>query len=251
MSQHKGIENAGLTPVTTQRASEAIYEQIKEKILNGELKPGDKLPSERAMMDILQRSRPCVREALRMLERGGFIRIVPGSRGAQILEPNTNGIEQSLSNLMRSKKITTKEMADYRHINDVVMSEWAAKRRTQEDIDAMSALLEKAEQAMDDYLRFVEMDPEFHYLVARAAKNEVACIMTQVLSASMQESLIVRMEQLSEDERKAMCEKILNMHRTIADAIAAGNAKKAREATSVHLDDMRRDFSVPEGDHNS
>lgn len=243
-------EHFGLTPVTTQRASEAIYEQIKEKILNGELKPGDKLPSERAMMDILHRSRPSVREALRMLERGGFIRIVPGSRGALILEPNTNGIEQSLSNLMRSKKITTKEMADYRRINDVVMSEWAAKRRTQEDIDAMSALLEQAEQAMGDYRRFVQMDPQFHYLVAQAAKNEVACIMTQVLSASMMESLYVRMEQLSEQERSAMCEKILHMHRAIADAIAQGNAKKAREMTSAHLDDMRRDFSVPDGDNH-
>ena len=244
MSQQKGNENAGLTPVTTQRASEAIYEQIKEKILSGELKPGDKLPSERAMMDILQRSRPCVREALRMLERGGFIRIVPGSRGAQILEPNTNGIEQSLSNLMRSKKITTKEMADYRRINDVVMSEWAAKRRTQEDIDALFALLEQAEHAMDDYLRFVEIDPEFHYLVARAAKNEVACIMTQVLSASMQESLNVRMERLSEKERKNRCEKILSIHKAIAQAIAEGDPAKAKEMTSKHLDDMRQEFEV-------
>lgn len=232
------------TPVETQRACEVIYEQIKEKILNGELKPGDKLPSERAMMDMLHRSRPSVREALRMLERGGFIRIVPGSRGAMILEPSTNGIEQSLSNLMRSKKITTKEMADYRRINDVVVSEWAAKRRTEEDVAAINAILDKAEQATGDYRRFVALDPEFHYLIAQAAKNEVACIMTQVLSASMQESLNVRMEQLSEVERKKRCEKILQRHKTIAQAIAEGDSAKAKEMTSKHLDDMRHDFEV-------
>ena len=246
MTDHKRAmeQDTLFTPVETQRACEVIYEQLKEKILNGELKPGDKLPSERAMMDMLHRSRPSVREALRMLERGGFIRIVPGSRGALILEPNTNGIEQSLSNLMRSKKITTKEMADYRRINDVVVSEWAAKRRTEEDIAAIDVLLEKAEQSLGDYRRFVALDPEFHYLIAQAAKNEVACIMTQVLSASMQESLNVRMEQLSEAERKNRCEKILRLHKAIAQAIAAGDSVKAKEMTSKHLDDMRHDFEV-------
>ena len=170
-------------PAETQRACEVIYEQIKEKILSGELKPGDKLPSERAMMELLHRSRPSVREALRMLERGGFIRIVPGSRGALILEPNTDGVEQSLSNLMRSKMISIKEMSDYRRVNDVMVSEWAAKRRTDEDIAAITQLVKKSEQVMGDYRSFIALDPEFHYLIALAAKNEVACIMTQVLSA--------------------------------------------------------------------
>ena len=237
-------QNTLFAPAETQRACEVIYEQIKEKILSGELKPGDKLPSERAMMDMLNRSRPSVREALRMLERGGFVRIVPGSRGATILEPSTNGIEQSLSNLVRSKKITTKEMADYRRINDVVVSEWAAKHRTDEDVSAIYDVLEQSEQVLDDYRRFVSFDPQFHYLVAQAAKNEVACIMTQVLSACMQESLIVRLEKLSERDRRATCEKILQMHRAIADAIAQGDAVRAKKATSVHVDDMRQDFAV-------
>ena len=238
-------QNTLFTPVETQRACEVIYEQIKEKILNGELKPGDKLPSERAMMDMLHRSRPSVREALRMLERGGFIRIVPGSRGAMILEPNTNGIEQSLSNLMRSKKITTKEMAEYRSVNDVVVAEWAAKRRTEEDVAAIETLLEKTEQALDDYRQFVALDPQFHYLVAQAAKNEVACIMTQVLSACMLESLTVRMEQQEACERRSKCEKILRMHRAIAQAIKEGDAPKAKEMATLHLHDMRQDFDVP------
>ena len=61
-------------PIKTVRASEAIYEQIKDRIISGELKPGDRLPSERNMMELFQRSRPTIREALRMLERSGYIR---------------------------------------------------------------------------------------------------------------------------------------------------------------------------------
>lgn len=68
-----------LRPVETQRASAAIYEQVKGLILDGQLKPGDRLPSERALMDLMGRSRPTIREALRMLERDGFIHTVPAA----------------------------------------------------------------------------------------------------------------------------------------------------------------------------
>ena len=58
-------------PVETKRASEAIFDQIKDLIMRGKLRPGDRLPSERSMIEMFQRSRPTIREALRMLERAG------------------------------------------------------------------------------------------------------------------------------------------------------------------------------------
>lgn len=59
-----------LQPVQTRRASEEIYNQIRQLILDGEIHPGERLPSERKMMDMMHRSRPTIREAMRMLERG-------------------------------------------------------------------------------------------------------------------------------------------------------------------------------------
>jgi DNA-binding FadR family transcriptional regulator len=56
------------SPFATQRASEVIYEQIRELIISGQLKPSDRLPSERTLMEMYHRSRPTIREALRMLE---------------------------------------------------------------------------------------------------------------------------------------------------------------------------------------
>ena len=55
------------------RASDDIYEQLRALITSGALKPGDRLPSERAMMAELQRSRPTIREALKRLEQGGYV----------------------------------------------------------------------------------------------------------------------------------------------------------------------------------
>lgn len=73
------------TPAKTQRASEVIYQQIYPKIVSGELKPGDRLPSERELAQQFQRSRPIVREALRMLQQDGLLETSIGSSGGAIV----------------------------------------------------------------------------------------------------------------------------------------------------------------------
>ena len=65
-----------LQPVQTKRASEEIYNQIRQLILDGERSiRAWRLPSERKMMEMMHRSRPTIREAMRMLEREGYIKI--------------------------------------------------------------------------------------------------------------------------------------------------------------------------------
>ena len=66
--------------VLNKKASESIFEEIRERILKGELRPNDRLPSERALIDVYHRSRPTIREALRMLEHAGLIMSIPGDR---------------------------------------------------------------------------------------------------------------------------------------------------------------------------
>ena len=73
------------TPAKTQRASEAIYNQIYPMIVSGELKPGDRLPPERELAEMFQRSRPVVREALRMLQQDGLLVTSVGSTGGAVI----------------------------------------------------------------------------------------------------------------------------------------------------------------------
>ena len=84
-------------PIGDRRASEAIYEQLRELITSGALRPGDRLPSERAMMEQLHRSRPTIREALRMLEQGGYVASTHGASGAVVQELTIDGVEQPLT----------------------------------------------------------------------------------------------------------------------------------------------------------
>ena len=157
-------------PVPTQRASEAIYEQIKALILSGELRPGDRLPSERSLMDTLQRSRPTIREALRMLEHAGLIRTVPGATGAVVRVPDTDEVEESLTVMLRANRVTVAELAEYRMINDTALSRWAAGRRTGKDLERLEAVLEEAEGALraGNYAVFIGLDTAFHQALAEA-----------------------------------------------------------------------------------
>ena len=236
---------AALTPVETKRASEVIFDQILELIASGQLKPGDRLPSERSLMEMLKRSRPTVREALRMLESAGYIRTVPGSNGAVVQKPSTRNVEQSLEHLFRTKHISPTEMLEYREVNDIMMVRWAAERHTQEDIAAMDKLLQTAESLLNNYPEFIKLDPVFHALIAKAAKNEVAQIISFVLGSTITSTIRNRMNQLTEQGRADMCTGVLRMHRRLADAIATGDANEAERAMRFHLHALEEDLLSP------
>jgi DNA-binding FadR family transcriptional regulator len=77
-------ETPAFAPIKTQRAFEAICEQIRGRLANGTLKTGDKLPAERELAIEFQVSRSALREALRSLEVAGIIRNAKGVKGGSL-----------------------------------------------------------------------------------------------------------------------------------------------------------------------
>lgn len=229
-------------PVRTKRASEAIYEQIRTLIIRGELKPGDRLPNEQSMIDLFQRSRPTIREALRMLEHSGYIKATAGSNGAVILEPNDKNVEQSVEDVLQLGQITLEEMSEYRKAGEVAAAGWAAQRRTQEDLDAMEALLAQMDACTDDYEAFIDMDPQFHDLLAKAAKNTISAVMNRTLSRINRSFMKEKMRKLTPEERITMSKKIHGMHTDIYLAIREGDTDKARQAMDSHLSAFETDL---------
>ena len=222
-----------LRPVETQRASAAIYEQVKGLILDGQLKPGDRLPSERALMDLMGRSRPTIREALRMLERDGFIHTVPGGSGAVVQQPSTDLVVQSLDAMLQVGKVSLMELGEFRMQNDVTVARWAAQRRTQSDIDALKSILDQMEQCIQA--------KDWEGFLAYAGKNTVAAIMSRVLS---QLSNPISAKHILEQPGSGTEQQILNiwdMHKRIFEAVCAGYPQKAEEAMAYHIQDFVND----------
>lgn len=218
-------------PVKTRRASEEIYLQLREFILSGQLKPGDRLPSERAMMTQLNRSRPTIREALRMLEQGGYI-------------ASTHGVEEPLAEMIQLNQISLQELGEYRLNNDSTIAMWAAQRRSAADLQQLRQCLQEAQASTEDYEHFVDLDVKFHSLLAQATGNRVAVIVTQVLGNVEKETLRRKMLAISQADRLALEQRILMRHQIILSAIELGDAEGAREAMIEHSRAANQDLPV-------
>lgn len=226
------------------RASEAIYDQLRRLITSGQLRPGDRLPSERAMMEQLHRSRPTIREALRMLEQGGYVASTHGASGAVVQELTIDGVEQPLTAMLQLNRISLEELVEYRAVNDGTIALWAALRRREEDLAALEDCVSRAEAALHDYHRFAELDVGFHSLLSRAAGNQVAVIVTEVLGKVEQHTLLQKLASLEEDDRLALCRRILDRHREILDAIRRRDGTGAQEAMRAHTHGAGTDLKL-------
>ncbi len=226
-----------LHPVETKRASEIIYDQIKQLIVDGEFKPGDRLPSERTLMDMLQRSRPTIREALRMLERAGFVRIVPGTNGAIVQEFSLSNVEQPLEVMLKTSQVPLEELAEYRVHNDTLVARLAAQRRTDKDIQFLRDILDQAQKCIDhgDYEGFIKMDEKFHSSLAITGQNQVTRIMTKVLGHLVIPFLVYDFNNSSPEEQTIKCQKILAMHWEIFNAVVDGDAPRAERIMAEHI----------------
>ena len=237
-----------LHPVTTLRASEAIYRQIQDLILSGELKTGDHLPSERSLMERLRRSRPTIREALRMLEHAGLIATTPGANGAIVCKPSTGEAEKSLMLLLQTSQVTVAELAEYRLANETAIARWAACRRSGEDLLRLGALLDASEALLreEDFAGFIENDALFHRELAGIGRNTVAAMMAELMSRMSAPKELEAVARQSRARNRAMCRRILDMHRGILEAVRAGDPAAAAEAMAGHLDAFGSDLG--EGD---
>lgn len=233
-------------PAVTKRASEIIFDQIKDMILRGELQPGNRLPSEKNLMDMFGRSRPTIREALRMLEREGYIRAIAGSSGAVVLAPDSTTISQSIAEALQIGRIDLAEMSEYRRISEAATVTWACERRTEEDIRTLREYLNKMAEHLNDASTFSSMDPKFHGLIAAAGKNSVSVLMSQTLSSTNQNFFLVSLAKIapsSAAEQAVMLQRVHEQHEAIFEAIRDGDAQAGRAAMEKHLnsflDDLR------------
>lgn len=235
-------------PVEIQRASEAIYNQVSQQIICGKLKPGDKLPSERELMEMFKRSRPTVREALRMLENNGLVQTVPGS-GAVVMKPTTESVSVPLEKLIFMGEISPKDVIGFKRINDFFGIMWAPRNRTDEDIQALQNSLEACQQSKDDLAAFVKADLSFHDAIIRAGKNRISIIANEVIHDALYRISLEALAVKSDAEKAAFIEAATAEHQCLFDAIVAGDRDSARDVMRRHVfafvDMMDEEFPQP------
>jgi DNA-binding FadR family transcriptional regulator len=162
--------------IKSHRVFESALEQIEDAILNGSLKPGDKLPNERKLIEDFSISRPTLREALRVLEQKGFIEIRLGAKGgAFVKEIGVQQASDGLNILLKQGKISLRHLYEFREGTEGVVAALATERASTEEIDQLEADLKKAQDFLKktppDHIKFWEAESRLHVKMAKLSGN--------------------------------------------------------------------------------
>jgi len=210
---------------------EVIVQQIKDQIKKGILKPGEKLPSERKLADLLGVSRASVREAIQALAFSGYLEVVQG-KGTYILEIATQYDEivnffsefsgYSLDSLMEARIMLEGEFARL-----------AALNASQEEIDIIEKIFNEIAKSKD-LNSFVVKDLEFHLTIAKATHNPFMNGLMKIIGEMLYKETRKIIE-ISKDTRVNTIETTRNL----VQAIKQRNAEQAKELMSKHIRNIR------------
>ena len=223
--------------------SKKVVEQIKDLIMNGELKPGDKLPPERQLAEMMKVSRPTIREAFKILSAMGFVTIRQGS-GVVVADQSVR--IDNLASFLFLKTDTIHELFEVRKVLETQTAEWAAKRGTTEFLEKIYAKTQEVYQKVmiDDGFNSREeketflshSDQEFHLMIAEAAGNEVILrIMNNLID-------LLRKSRMQSMKIPGRVEQSLKEHIRISEALRKKDAKLARRQMFDHLSSVEQDL---------
>lgn len=165
-------------------AGQVSYEAIKRKlgltdeaelqleglILEGSLRPGDRLPSERELGEKLGVSKTVVREAVRSLVTRGLVEVRPGL-GTYVRQFDPGLIVRPMNLLLRAGDFKVEHIHEVRQVLEVNLAGLAAERAHESDLDAMQETIRKLQSPQISPTEFAETDVAFHRRLAAAADN--------------------------------------------------------------------------------
>ncbi len=215
-------------PVRQLRVSEAVIEQLKESILSGIFKPGDKLPPERDLSEQFQVSRVAIREALRKLEHAGFIVTRQGvTGGAYVTELTFDYLINAFVDLFLMDKISIPELHHVRLIIEPEVARLAALNITHEYAQQLKEALEAEELPIVSLSLDVDRKQKVHFILAQMCKNRFfEALMRSLLK------LTKRVVEAVNPDPDTVHPK--GMHGSVVEAVVTGNAEAAYEAMKKH-----------------
>ncbi len=211
---------------------------LQQKILSGELQPGERLPAETALASENGIHRSTVREAIRSLEQMGLVLREPGKRKLFVSTPDTQEQSRRLITPMVMNGVTFEEIWEAINALDPAAAEAAAQRRSTDDLKALEDNVSRTRAAKDNPDELVRLDIEFHEVIAIAANNRVIQALRLPISDLFYPSFQAVMSGLKASER------LLTAHEKILQAIKWGDVDEARDWMVKHLNDFRKGYEL-------
>jgi|RhiMethySRZTD1v2_1073278.scaffolds.fasta_scaffold887567_1 GntR family transcriptional repressor for pyruvate dehydrogenase complex len=230
---------AALSPVRQIPAHELVVDQMRRALELGQFRPGDRLPKERELSEMLDVSRTTVRAAVAVLEREGLIAVRRGRGGGFTVQAPEYDTAQ-MRREMRANKRAIRDAFDFRIVVETGATRLAAERRRAIDLTDLHKLLSGMDSALDIALNeqsakhtieFQTLDSAFHLGIAQAAQNDR--LLEAVADARRRMWLPVgaifgRLEPNAND-----------FHESILQAIENREPELAAERMAAHINDTR------------
>ncbi len=220
-----------IEPVRKIRLYESITNQIQKLIQEGELKPGDKLPSERDLAESMNVSRPSIREALRTLEMMGYLESKVGVNGGTFIKQITiDNLISPFSSLLIQNENFIVELLEIRLVLEIEVSRLAALRRTGEDLAEMAEAIEDMRSQIQQGDSGFIGDNEFHRALSVAAHNHVLSQFVAMCGNLMEIERESHLRKIPGESEKA-----LNQHIAIYNSITEQDEELAQAQMRNHI----------------
>jgi GntR family transcriptional regulator, transcriptional repressor for pyruvate dehydrogenase complex len=199
-------------------------------VTSGDLKPGERLPSERELADRLQVSRNVIREASKVLEARGLVTIQTGS-GVYVADVEPHTFTRSLGLYVQRAQTSVAHVFEVRWILEVETAGLAALNATTQDVAEMEIAIDEAALSIKDLDTFAAKDIHFHQLLASASHNPLLSVLLDTLADVLRDQSS-RASALPGAQQNA-----LEHHRKILRAVKSRSSMLASQAMRNHLTD--------------
>ncbi len=217
-------------PAKSNRISSNIVDQIRKAILSGDLKPGDRLPSEKELSQQFGVSKASLREAIRALEALGLLEVRQGmAGGAFVIEVDLETARSNLFNYIFFQNPSIQEFTELRSFIEPAAAEIAARKAMPKDIQELEQNLKRTRKKLDAGPFYYDLDTQFHHRIASITGNRLVCFVIDSLK-----NAIVNIKLELELDR-AFSVKVFEAHERIVEALRNRDPETSRIEMLRHI----------------
>jgi GntR family transcriptional repressor for pyruvate dehydrogenase complex len=217
----------------------ALAEAITEKVLAGEMRAGDPLPTEMELCEAFGVNRSTVREAIRVLEEARLLHRESAKR-LVVSHPSTEDMGQQFERVLRLQEISFEELFEAVSVVEPPLIRLAASRRTPAQLEELAALVARIEALVAEGEPPTELNAEFSNVIARMSGNRAL-----ILAHGQLNGRSYRRFQTFVFEHVAVAgQRLLVARRAILAALRAGDADEAERWMLRQIRDFRRGYEM-------
>jgi GntR family transcriptional repressor for pyruvate dehydrogenase complex len=242
--RHASLNSIRFDAIQVHSAPEALAQQIVERIRNGELAPGTCLPSQRKLATLFQVGLGSVREAVKILNVMGYLKVVPG-KGTFIAEEELSQ-DRGLSAFDQLiKAVSLSELMRAREVVECGAAQMAAEQADEDSIRRLKQIVARMDADHMTSDLYYKNDFAFHIAVAEASNNPAICEIVKLLVDKSHQHIGFMNEALG-ISMPVNAENCVNSAKQVVYHIERGNGLKSSQAMRRHLNivnyELEREF---------